>query len=709
MSKHYPKNSVLCPSVRPLLMLALLASLVVALPSPRATADVGITAGTTIRVDITTDTVLANDGHCSLREAIIAANSNMASGGAAGECPAGSGNDTVVLDSDTYNMTLGALGIGSNIAIQGAGSDATIIDGSNNDRVFYIASGSVDISRLAIRNGNIAGNGGGIYNDGVLALTNCVLHDNTASGMGGSGGGIYSNGPTTLTGSTLRDNEAGAYGGGYYGVNLLTVADSTIHDNTASGLSGRGGGIYGQGMATLTLTNSSVNGNTAIGILAGSGGGIRAAGIGMLTLTNSSVNGNTASGGLSGSGGGVYTEMGLNMTDSHVDNNTTAGSGGDGGGIWAENAGVPNHFKNVTISGNTASSNGGGMWSKAGFTMENSTVSGNEAKDGHGGGVYASGAGPGWVVELKGVTVNNNKTTGAGGDGGGVYCTGALAIEDSTVSSNVASGRGGGILGSSTLTVEDSTIKDNTSGSGGGVGYGGGIACFASLSVNGSTISGNKAGGLAADGGGIFGTGNWALTNSTLSGNRADRNGGGMYQGFGVSGTLNNVTIADNTADYDVSGGIDNGGGFYQLGTLIVKNSLIADNKRSTSDNDCYRAAGTLTSQGYNLVENADGTCAYDAVLCVTCFGQPGSNDVTGQDPKLAALADNGGPNWTQALQSGSPALDRIPNGTNGCGTSPLDVDQRGFARPRPTGDSCDTGAYETQSGLIYLPAVLRQ
>ena len=80
--------------------------------------------------------------------------------------------------------------------------------------------------------------------------------------------------------------------------------------------------------------------------------------------------------------------------------------------------------------------------------------------------------------------------------------------------------------------------------------------------------------------------------------------------------------------------GVGNGGGIYQAGTLIVKNSLIANNKIFASNNDCYLSAGTLASQGYNLVETADATCSYDAVLCPACFGQPGSNDVTGQDPK---------------------------------------------------------------------------
>jgi CSLREA domain-containing protein len=388
MSKNCAKNSVLCSSVRPLLIVALLASLVVALPSPEATADVGIAAGTTITVNTTTDIVLPNDGRCSLREAITAANLNTESGATLGECPGGSGNDTVVLDSETYNLTSGDLDINSNIAIQGAGSDKTIIDGGHIDRVLNIASGSVDISGVAIRNGTIIGIGGGIYNNGVLALTNCVLHHNTSSI---SGGGIYSNGPTTLTGTTLRDNKAnGGSGGGYFGIGLLTVTGSTIRDNRASASGGglynpvamimladstvrenranggsaggvhcrgltmtdstvvtntastSGGGIYASGPAMVTLTNSSVNGNKAN---TGPGGGIYASGPGTVTMTNSNVNGNTAN---ASPGGGIFTMMRLTMTDSHVDDNM---AGGPGGGVWAVGAGFAhNSFRNVTIS-----------------------------------------------------------------------------------------------------------------------------------------------------------------------------------------------------------------------------------------------------------------------------------------------------------------------------------------------------------------------
>src|SRR4051794_3140538 len=48
----------------------------------------------TITVNSTAD-VAANDGQCTLREAIIAANTNTASGAAAGECVAGQASPTI--------------------------------------------------------------------------------------------------------------------------------------------------------------------------------------------------------------------------------------------------------------------------------------------------------------------------------------------------------------------------------------------------------------------------------------------------------------------------------------------------------------------------------------------------------------------------------------------------------------------------------------
>jgi hypothetical protein len=58
-------------------------------------------------------------------------------------------------------------------------------------------------------------------------------------------------------------------------------------------------------------------------------------------------------------------------------------------------------------------------------------------------------------------------------------------------------------------------------------------------------------------------------------------------------------------------------------------------------------------------------------------------------DPKLAPLADNGGPTFTHALLPGSPAIDAGDPGSS------FSVDQRGVARPIAAGGLPDIGAYE--------------
>src|SRR5215471_12845789 len=64
----------------------------------------------TITVNSTND-IQANDGQCTLREAIIAANTNTASGGMAGECAAGSaGLDNIVFNVGSGNPQINVSG-----------------------------------------------------------------------------------------------------------------------------------------------------------------------------------------------------------------------------------------------------------------------------------------------------------------------------------------------------------------------------------------------------------------------------------------------------------------------------------------------------------------------------------------------------------------------------------------------------------------------
>ncbi len=177
-------------------------------------------AATTIVVNTTADTK-SNDGQCSLREAIVAANTNRRSGSKPGECPAGSGADTIILPPGAYTLTrtgsgeedactTGDLDIRGDVDIVG-GPGVTIDASGITDRVFHIMHGNVTLSGLTIKNGSDVNHGGGIYNHGQLTLTNVTLSGNQAEY---SGGGIKNAGQLTLYNTTLADNHAGTFGGG---------------------------------------------------------------------------------------------------------------------------------------------------------------------------------------------------------------------------------------------------------------------------------------------------------------------------------------------------------------------------------------------------------------------------------------------------------------------------------------------------------------
>ena len=114
-------------------------------------------------------------------------------------------------------------------------------------------------------------------------------------GVGGgiSNSGLYNgvNSTLTLTGSSVMGNSAQAYGGGIISTDTLTLHSSTVSGNTA--------GTYGGGVASgglMTVTNSTVSGNSA----SVRGGGVNSTGT--LALTNSTISGN-----VSGSvGGGLF-------------------------------------------------------------------------------------------------------------------------------------------------------------------------------------------------------------------------------------------------------------------------------------------------------------------------------------------------------------------------------------------------------------------
>jgi hypothetical protein len=301
---------------------------------------------------------------------------------------------------------------------------------------------------------------------------------------------------------------------------------------------------------------------------------------------------------------------------------------------------------------------------------------------------------PGGDLTLVDLTVQGGNGRGSVGapnpaglrEGGGIKVglegvgAGALTLTRVVLQNNSApTEEGGGFFAASgsTVTMVDSTVRLNQADSGGG----GNIRdAGTTLTVMGSTFSNNTA--LSVVGGGLRINSDAVarLTNATISGNSARRDGGGILVEGGGSVTLASSTVAGNAAGTSVA---SNGGGVaVGVGSpsATLRNTILAGNMASNVGPDCF---GSVTSDGYNLVQNA-----------ANCTFSGGTGDQTGVDPLLGSLASNGGNSQTRALTTGSPAVDAgNPAGCTDALGGPLTTDQRGLARPQ--GTRCDIGADE--------------
>ncbi len=296
---------------------------------------------------------------CSLRDAVIFANSKATTDTTTITLPAGTYTLTIPGVGENFAAT-GDLDILRNVVINGAGASSTIVQASATgsasggiDRVFQVgtdtAIGTATINGVTVRyGGNTAGgNGTGILvysalGGSSLTLNDCIISDNVASR---DGGGIYVDSGATLVANrtTVRNNTSGHLGGGVANFGTLTVTNSTFSGNHADGAGGIGGGGIHNLSGTVTVTNSTLSGNTANGA-AGSGGGIRNFS-GTLTVTNSTLSYNAANGS-SGVGGGIDNGGTVTVTNSTFFSNTSSGGGGifNGGTLTAVN---------TLIAGNT--------------------------------------------------------------------------------------------------------------------------------------------------------------------------------------------------------------------------------------------------------------------------------------------------------------------------------------------------------------------
>lgn len=394
---------------------------------------------------------------------------------------------------------------------------------------------------------------------------------------------------------------------------------------------------------------------------------------------------------------------------------------GPADGWWADDlsinrvlyvdSGVDVAVHDVTIRhGCAPEAYGSGIFNEGDLTLTNSSVQDNGGYEcGGGGGVYSEGI---LILEQSTIAHNFAYICCAYGSAGGLDNAGTVEIRESEIYSNhtdhfsdnagiynrtdatamivdsdiAENGSGsvssGGIENEGTMTLVRSTVRENYSSAG----YSSSISNSGELEIIQSSIINNF--GYVS---GIMNFGVLNMENSTVSGNVSEGEFGGVFNS-GAFYSVNN-TIVNNESDkspFDDEYGSSNGaGGLSNSGEAHLTNTLIAGNHSTLGEQDCNTHISSdvpVNSFGFNLIENTSG-CDIEEI-------ENSGTDITGTAPDIEPLADNGGHGATHALVHGSPALDAIPSGFNGCGAE-VDEDQRGLSRP--SGAGCDIGAFELQ------------
>jgi hypothetical protein len=490
--------------------------------------------------------------------------------------------DTIRVAAGTYTAATAAdlVVVGKDLTLTGAGAATTVLDGNQLGTVVTVGSGiTATVSGFTIQGGtgtamtvedDPAQAGGGVLNQGTLALRNDTVTGNH------------------VTAVATGDGSVNAVGGGVFNADggTLTAAHDTITGNSASvstagagTAEALGGGISSDATFTsptseTSVSNSTIDGNTATAAVTGTGSGISAA-----------------------AGGGVGEMWSASQPDLAKDtitgNKATAtgdagagAAGAAGAGVAEADSGTANAVSDSTVTGNKAhaTTTGGGQATAAAGGIAGATTSGEHA--------------------VTGTVVHGNTATsvatGSGGaqtEGGGLAIVAAVAgdaVTTSTITGNTATARSAGAGPAVTLgaalagagsgsanAISHSTIERNTgtavnTGTG-NAGTSGAVAAVNSPLVT-SKVNDNKTSATASG------------TNPEGADLQVNVIGGGLALAVNeetgsTASPVNDDTFANNSASAIYSG---SGAGIAQVagagigGSTEVTNSTVNNNTAAT-------------------------------------------------------------------------------------------------------------------------------
>ena len=289
-----------------------------------------------------------------------------------------------------------------------------------------------------------------------------------------------------------------------------------------------------------------------------------------LTLKNLTLKNGKKAG---GNGGGIYSEGTLTLENTNIEGSTAA----NGGAI--SNRGTLS-ITGGTFSKNTATSDGGAIYSNSGtVTLNNAVIGGTSAADANkaknGGGIYLTESGTSCTMSGGKVSYNETSNPSSTSYGGGIYIgkSASFTMQSGEVSYNkslrgTSNSYGGGIyvmghnsaMGSpASFILNGGTIEHNESDYGGGVATNGqAMGSYGILTMTGGTIQENTA---KESGGGAAIQGAMKMTGGTIQNNHAlstSDGGGGLFLWRSLSSQITldmtGGTISGNTVTSSAKG-----------------------------------------------------------------------------------------------------------------------------------------------------------
>ncbi|WP_421648225.1 Ig-like domain repeat protein, partial [Methanobrevibacter smithii] len=564
---------------------------------------------------------------------------------------------------EAANFTNG-ITINKDITIDGKGHT---IDAKNLGRIFSIGEGfTVTLTNATLINGR-AVEGGAIYNDGSLTLSDVKLSDNAADSYGGA---VFNNGELVVSDSVFDSNDIvnrGSASVDYGGAAIYNWKEGTLKVTNSNFINNiknykNGDNLVG---AIATMGNATVSGSNFVNNSGRWGGAISATGAELrknsstLTVSNTIFKDNSAL-----YAGAVYIwGSNYNIADCVFDNNTAFGKGNmtpnenNGGALVVSQVSRFNEPITGTISGSKFTNNkaqyGGAAYFNKGFVTITDSVFENNVATAEGGAVDFSHAS---VKDLV-VSINNSSFVGNKAPvAGAIFTNVDSKITNSNFINNSAAKIGGAICNVNDLTVENSKFVNNTPQAihnskelhlgietftdlqnaidlvdgiltldsdiamtdDEAAGFVNGVAINKNIRIDGKghTIDAKNLGRIFSIGEGFTVT----LTNAALINGKADK-GGAIYNDGSL--TLSDVKLSDNAAD-------GYGGAVFNNGELVVSDSVFDSNdivNRGSASVDYGGAAiynwydGVLTVSGSNFTNNIknykNGDCLVGAVATI--------------------------------------------------------------------------------------------